>query len=202
MRRHIEDQCKAAITARDANLPEETVAITWLQDKAVSLLGSYPQTAVYLLAHADDGVIWGRLSDDGQTLLTSHDVASHISPSLRMVTLIQARLFCEEAEWMLWKDGDNRLHSRLLEETAPRPDYDACYEEPQMVWGTRGRPLDKGFTLLEEGTQGLRHAIPVPLGAHAARRPGEPLKIVLRVRHYLAREPFARVVVSRLVGLN
>jgi len=43
----------------------------------------------YLLAHADDGVIWGRIDDDG--LHISHDIAPASAAVSRASTLQQAR---------------------------------------------------------------------------------------------------------------
>ena len=44
----------------------------------------------WLLAHADDGVIWGEFRPDG--LHISSDAFPHISPSLRVETLQQMRV--------------------------------------------------------------------------------------------------------------
>lgn len=192
------ESCCAAVIQREADLDfsGSTDVLDWLLKKAQALCASYPESTVYLLAYADDGVVWGRLSDDAQTLLTSHNVARAVSPLLRTLTLQQAHLFCVQAEWLLWKDGENRLHARLLVDDADTPEFDACYDESQMLWGTKGKQLKLGFTLLTEGAQGLRHAIPMEIDLNA---PPDPR---LCVRHYLAAEPFARVVVSRLVSLQ
>jgi hypothetical protein len=42
-----------------------------------------------LLAHADDGVIWGKINDKGN-LLTSDTIAPGVSPPFRVNTLQQA----------------------------------------------------------------------------------------------------------------
>lgn len=55
----------------------------------------------FLLAHADDGVIWGRVDNDG--LHTSHRIAAQ-SPQLRAVTLQQCRLFGPAGELLVWRD--------------------------------------------------------------------------------------------------
>jgi len=57
----------------------------------------------YLLAHADDGVIWGRI--DNSELHTSHGIAP-ASPSLHPSTLQQARLFSPAGELLLWRDDN------------------------------------------------------------------------------------------------
>ncbi len=59
-------------------------------------------TLKYLLAHAEDGVIWGRL--DGEELITSHTIAPKYSPPLRAVTLQTVRLFAPVGELLVWRD--------------------------------------------------------------------------------------------------
>ena len=57
----------------------------------------------WLLAHADDGVIWGEVRANGLHL--SSDVFPQVSPPLRAITLQQARLFGPDAELFFWKDN-------------------------------------------------------------------------------------------------
>jgi CRISPR-associated protein (TIGR03984 family) len=177
---------------------------TWLESEAKT------HGLRWLLAHADDGIIWGKV-DAGGALLTSHEAAKGngqaeaVCPPLRLMTLQQARLFSAQAELLAWRDGDNALRARLIadveeggeahESPASPPDWARAFDEPQLLWGTRGVALTPDFTLLEDSAQGLRHA--VPLSMNGMRLPAQ-----LCVRHYLAREDFARVVVSRLVALT
>ncbi|GAB4156124.1 MAG: CRISPR-associated protein Csx19 [Candidatus Promineifilaceae bacterium] len=172
----------------------------------------------YLLVHADDGVIWGRI-DKNEQLRTSYDAlrdteaqkkwdqqriaaAKKSLPPLRIETLQQARLFTEQAELFIWKDGDGAWQGRLIKdvidgETAA---WLESFDEPQMLWGTHGTQLKYDFTLLEDGAQGLRHAVPVPLKlSNGCTRFGETTPPRLVVRHYLNKDGFAQVVVSRLV---
>jgi len=155
----------------------------------------------WLLAHADDGVIWGKVNDNGQ-LITSDSVASEVSPPLRAATLQQARLFSEDAELLLWRDGDNQWHARLIRKAAngETPTFTEAIDEPQMLWGTHGEYRNR-FTLLRDGAQGLRHAVPMelPLGRNSETTPPR-----LWVRHYLHKDDngFTRIVASRLVELK
>ncbi len=188
----------------------------WLAAQAKA----YQMTApCYLLAHANDGVIWGRLGEDGR-LLTSHDAlcdtevsdkwdvsrvktAKANLPSLRIETLQQARLFNKQVELYVWRDGDGEWHGRLLanapaEETA---DWSEFFDEPQLLWGTHGTHLAHGFTLLEDGAQGLYHAVPVKLKLNAKESGATPPP-QLNVRHYLSREGVTQVAVSRLVAFK
>jgi CRISPR-associated protein (TIGR03984 family) len=149
-----------------------------------------------LLAHADDGIIWGRV--DGGGLHTSHDVfGDAVSPPLRAVTLQQARLFGPQAELLLWRD-DGGWQARLAEET---PDGEH-YDEHQMLWGNQRVDGQDGFTLVSEGRQGLHHAPPVNVDAAEFSSDHRPLR--LQVRHYLRTDPetgLVQVALSRLLGL-
>lgn len=172
----------------------------WLQTQAATY------SLVWLLAHADDGVIWGRI-ENGQ-LLTSHDAAQNddeakkVCPPLLIKTLQQARLFAAHGELLLWRDGDNVWNARLIRDAknGESIDWDEAFDEPQMLWGTHGKHLSFNFTLLEDGAQGgLRHAVPcaLPLGTDHKTTPP-----CLRVRHYINKDGFTRIVASRLVDLK
>jgi len=151
-----------------------------------------------LLAHADDGVIWGTV--DGAKLLTSHDVfGDSLSPPLRTVTLQQARLFGECVELLLWR-AESEWRARLVEDT---PDGGKHYDEFQTLWGNRCVQARDGFALVCEGRQGLRHAPPVNIPAAEFSEDHRPLR--LQVRHYLKVEPetgLLRVTLSRLVRVK
>jgi len=158
-----------------------------------------------LLAHADDGVIWGKMT--GQGLITSHDAArgrddaQSVSPPLRSPTLQQARLFADHAEMLLWRDGDNAWRARLIRDAQNGEDteWDEAFDEPQRLWGTHGSLLAHDFTLLRDGAQGLRHAVPCRLKLSDDEEV-EPPRLI--VRHYVNKRGFVRVVASRLVGLE
>jgi|ERR1043165_1761583 CRISPR-associated protein (TIGR03984 family) len=174
----------------------------WLQTQAATL------KLKWLLAHADDGVIWGRLDTNGQ-LVTSHEAArgdqeaEKVCPPLRAETLQQARLFSADAELLLWRGGDNQWHARLIRTPAARetPTLTDAIDEPQMLWGTYSRLLDQGFTLMSDGAQGLRHVVPMIVSGNFDERT-RPLRLL--VRHYLDEDDggFNRIVASRLVDLK
>lgn len=148
----------------------------------------------YLLAHADDGVIWGRVDSDG--LRTSHSVAPDISPELRPETLQHCRLFGPAGELLVWRDG-NRWRARLAADgDCPAEDR---FDEDQLLWGTGVEDRPGSFTLLRDGAQGLRHAVPIPVNEQQVGRH----EVRLRVRHYLSYDADgqARVSLSRLVTL-
>lgn len=144
----------------------------------------------WLLAHADDGVIWGELRADGLHL--SGDAFPDVSPPLRAETLRQVRLFGSQAEILLWKDAAWR--GRLIQDGADEPDN--VFDEAHLLWGTEVEDRQDGFVLLQEGREGLRHAPPLPDDAQ--------LPVRLKVRHYVAYDPDgqAYIAYSRLTGLE
>lgn len=154
----------------------------------------------WMLAHLDDGVLWGRWEATGLT--TGHEAARETAglqayvPPLRALTLQQLRLFAPHAELLVWRDEDRALRARLLHdvESGATADWDECFDEAQILWGTYAHPLASGFSLLEHGEQGLRHAVPCVLSGEI-----EPPR--LRVRHYLTRQGLARVDAGRLCEL-
>jgi len=151
----------------------------------------------WLLAHADDGVIWGQRQEDG-ALLLSGDVfpQSDVAVKLRAVTLQQARVFGTAGELLIWRTAEGFV-GRLLDDD--QLELKALPDEKHLLWH-QGNPVkvdqQAGFALLQEGKQGQRHAPPViPQGR---RRPA------LVVRHYVAydKESQAYIALSRLVGLE
>jgi len=145
----------------------------------------------WLLAHADDGVIWGEVRADGLHL--SGDVFPRISPPLRAVTLQQARLFGPDAELLVWR-RDAGWQARLIQDgVGEGGEY---YDEAHLLWGDRQEERQDGFVLLRQGQEGLRHAPPLSADAQLPAR--------LQVRHYLAYDPDgqAYIAYSRLVGIE
>lgn len=172
----------------------------WLEEQASG------KKLRWLLAHADDGVIWGRV-DDGR-LITSEEVArgypeaEAISPVLRWETLQQARLFGAGGEVYLWRDENGGWRARFIRDVreGERAHWEEAYNEPQLLWGSTdgATPLAHGFTLVREGVQGLAHVLPMSLPVDGAKVSLPRLV----VRHYLSRSGVARVVASRLLDLG
>lgn len=173
--------------------------------------------ARFLLAHAEDGVIWGRFDDS--VLTTSFDASQDAKydteyikgwgrADLRQVTLWQARIFGETAELFLWRDGDGLFHARTIYEAGaptaqskPIAEYQEAFDEPQILWGTDVKPLDHNFTLMIDGAQGMRHAVPLAITGEFEEK-ARPLRLV--VRHYVKQESdgFNRIAISRLVRVE
>lgn len=215
--RRIRDESPAVV---DPSMPTDELnsgakeVMEWLGEKAKEY------DLKLLLAHADDGVIWGKIENGN--LITSGKVirnqatqaskdqaelaaAIEVCPELMTTTLQQVRLFSEKAELLLWRDGDNIFQARLIrdakgdeKETAA---WNESFDESQMLWGTHGTALSDGFTLLRDGAQGLRHAVPISVKLDTNDK-GKISPLYLTVRHYINQAGFARVVASRLVKLE
>lgn len=181
----------------------------WLQQQAETF------ELTWLLAHADDGVIWGRL-DEADGLVTSFQATDGLNessenrtydpPDLNAASVQQARLFGEHGELLLWRETNN-LRARLIRNSQDdeTSDWDDVIDETYLLWGTSrdSQALDLGFTLMQEGAQGLRHAVPMiwPNPEHTSSdAPGQRLK--MKIRHYLNKQGFARIEASRLVRLE
>ncbi|MBD2150638.1 TIGR03984 family CRISPR-associated protein [Pseudanabaena sp. FACHB-1277] len=157
----------------------------------------------YLLAHAEDGVIWGRFDDDG--LKTSGDVlfdkCTKFHPAkLRSQTLQECRIFSKDGgELHLWRNGGKwRSHFTADDQ------YKEKIEERQILWGTHGEKNEQyGFTLLRDGSQGLRHAVPfTDIKVDENQKLVKPVRLV--VHHYITYDDagVARISHSRLVDLT
>ncbi len=173
----------------------------------------------YLLAHADDGVIWGRLHNG--ELVTSNTLDPEKFPLLREKTLQMARIFAPAGELLVWRNEDGNWSGRLIaeitesnttDEQANHPstepalsdhtdEWDEAFEEQQILLGTNAKLLDdRGFALMSEGSEGLFYVVPLKLEGKIDEQI-RPLRLV--VRHYLKEDDsgFLRVNASRLVNL-
>lgn len=193
MKREIKP-CKEIIQNLDVPMLHDP--IMWLTQHAGD--GEY-----YLLAHADDGLIWGKVKDG--ILTTSHDAArgtqyAEVSPPLHKVTLQTARLFNENGEILLWRDTEvETWRARMI--YAANDDQAATFveaiDERQLLWGNQAEAISDTFTLLSDSGQGLRHIVPVGI-------PADALPLRLRVRHLILEDEtgFAHIAASRLVTLE
>ena len=125
MRRKIVE-CGYSITPMEVNNEFADDPAAWLVKKAAA------HGLTTLLAHADDGVIWGRMG--GEQLALSGNAFPKVSPPLRTITLQQARLFGEHDELLLWRGGDNQWYARLLDDNGTEL-QGWCFDEPQLQWG-------------------------------------------------------------------
>jgi CRISPR-associated protein (TIGR03984 family) len=154
---------------------------------------------IWFLAHADDGIIWGQIRKG--TLITSDSAFQRISPLLRAITLQQARIFGENAEVRVWRNGSEFQACRLEDQMDNSAE---AFDEATILWGNKTEAKTEGFTLVSDGRQGLRHAVPIDVpdsafGTNPTRR--RPLRLL--IRHYLTYdlEGQARIALSRLVNV-
>ena len=172
-------------------------AIEWLRQQS--------KAGDVLLAHQDDGVVWGKAHKDGDWVTS--DAVLSTSPALKGDYLWSARLFNAQREILLWRDGDGNWRAREIADEVGEgePAFVEWYDEPQLLWGDHGKHKkvvgDVTFAVLEEGAQGLRHAPPIELPFDAHGSLGSSTRACVLVRHYLAKEDVARVIASRLVEL-
>lgn len=163
--------------------------VAWLTRRA--------KDGMILLAHADDGVIWGQARLGG---LSFPSEVMHAQPTLRKETLQMARLFDGDGEIFLWRTWEGRWRGRHISDGHGelRLRY---YDEAQILWGTRVEAVEADFVRVAEGEQGLRHAPPLKLTLQDWKE-AHPLR--LGVRHYLAEddEGWLRVSMSRLIGVS
>ena len=156
-------------------------------------------TCSYFLGHADDGVIWGRF--DTTQFTTSHDVfPKQCTARLRTLTLWEARIFGSDAEVYIWKE-DHQWQARLICDThLQQEDYIA---ESQILWGDHAENYQKSFTLLADGSEGLRHAVPINVPDSAFKK-DNPRPVRLHVRHYVDYDSAgnARIALSRLCNIT
>jgi CRISPR-associated protein (TIGR03984 family) len=157
----------------------------WLTEKA------HEYGLRFMLAHAHDGVIWGRI-DEESDLIISGEVFDEVAVALRLPTLQQARLFGPAGELLIWRTGAG-FSARMIadgEQGAAN-----TFQEKHWLWG-EGMESKTGFTLMHEGREGLRHAPPVE-NAKGAR-------VELLVRHYIDYDEYGQAYIanSRLVDLK
>lgn len=150
--------------------------------------------ATTLLAHADDGVVWGRI-DNGRFITPFGGGAG---AELRDVTLQEARVFGKDAEVLVWREAPGTYRGRVIRRAhdGERPSWEKAFDEPNLLWGQPVRALSGGFTLLSEGAMGHEHAPPVSLEGKQ--------RAALQVRHFVGYDEHgvARMEGSRLVGIT
>jgi len=155
----------------------------------------------WLLAYADDGVIWGELR--GGSLCIANEVFPAFSPPLRASALQQAHLFGANAEVRVWRSGNGFDACRLEDHPS---DDDEALDQTYLLWGTGIKEQSKGFALVAEGRQGLAHAVPLPVSEADFTGKGRirTHPLCLCVRHYIAYDEvtgWAFFSESRLVEL-
>lgn len=163
---------------------------------------SAPYDLDFVLVHSIDGVTWGRISDG--ELLTSHKFRADVSPPLHMQTLLELRLFNLERELYLWKGTQaGQWNVRKAEDQQFEVGYEApdILMEHHILFGTLGINLGDNFTLLEDGSQGLRQIVPID----ATKINERNTRPYMQVHHYLETDVETgrtNIVISRLASIE
>lgn len=186
----------------DKRWQEELVDESFSIDSRTWLAQKMTDEMPWLLAHADDGVIWGKRQSD-RSLKLSSDVFNDekkypsIAVSLSVKTLQQARIFGPAGEILIWRSEKGFAGRRIFEGSAPP--QDTLPDEWHLLWGEPDlREYRDNFCLFVEGQQGLRHVLPIDQNPPQANQ-----RARLCVRHYLAYDDEDQVYIemSRLVNL-
>lgn len=182
--------------------PERAAAlVSWLLGEADAATVDPLEVAGdarWLLAHCDDGVIWGTRRGGGWSL--SSGLFGGVSPPLHADEVQQLRLFGEDREVLLWR-GVGGLVGRVLARAQDGDPLCRPLGAEFVVLGDRRIDGADDFTLVGDAA-GSRHAVPLELAAGALRDGRRPLR--LRVTHHLGRDAdtgAVRVVASRLRDL-
>jgi CRISPR-associated protein (TIGR03984 family) len=176
---------------KDLSLETDDDLIDWIESQCKG------HKLKYLLAHADDGVIWGHFRTGK---LSTSDAVLEQSPPLRLMTLQQCRIFGKDGEVLLWKTN-NTWNARFLIDPL---NQERIIEERQLLWGTHGKKREpEGFTCLKDGSQGLKHAVPfTEVELENDGKLTQPVRLV--VHHFIDYDDdgLARIALSRLVDLT
>lgn len=158
----------------------------------------------YLLAFADDGIIWGRM--DGGTLVIAHEASQKEDKKyftqLRGKTLQQAHVFGDKLEIRLFRDEMNQWKAVNIEDDE---DKEKIIPESQILWGDKlddkDQPVNENFIRLTAERKGIPPQIlPVKREEYADGR-----YVRLTVHHMVdfdkdTGEAYIRL--SRLAGLS
>lgn len=171
-----------------------------------------PSANAYLLSFHDDGVVWGKLkSENGRNeLLTSAEFIDSQglpllspSPKFRAETLQECRLFSDNRELHIWRNGYG-FKARLIDDNSADSDAEdrEYFDEKQVLWGTQAENGNDEFTIVADGAEGLRHAFPQRVEAN--KFDGKQRPLGLCVRHYLSYDDddCAYISLSRLVNVD
>jgi len=171
----------------------------------------------FLLSFHDDGVVWGRMENGN--LRTSDELKDtngkpfpSPSPEFRSATLQECRLFNNTGELLIWRVGEKNFKARwIIDGDGEDKEF---FDEAQVLHGTQ---IDKdkndnllttgSFTVVADGSEGLRHAFPMKKSDVEAKFSNNPKELKrplrLRVRHYLSYDDgCAYVSLSRLVNVE
>lgn len=135
----------------------------------------------WLLAYADDGFIWGELTTD--KLVLAKDIFAGAGADLEPQTLQHLYIFNEAVEIHIWRGEESFRGARM----ADGPDSKTeSFDNDLLLWGTKiyAGPT-AGFTWMEDGVQGLRHAVPLEVDPQMLNEGRLARPLQLKIRQYL-----------------
>ena len=170
----------------------------WIKEKVQS--SGY--NLKYLLAHAEDGVIWGYFDSQGNLITPTEPEELFPQckfPFFRYETLQQCRIFGDSEEIMLWRT-ENDLTAINIKDNQNTE----FITEQQILWGTQAEEVKDKFTLVSDGSQGLRYAVPLPnIDFNQTEKLYRPLYLVVcNYIDYDEKTGLARIYLSRIVSLK
>lgn len=195
--------------------------VQWFEDGRRGRLPLPPRNSTsataypYLLAHTDDGVIWGRTNERGHWLLCGEAIRDLDPPlpGIQAAIMQQLRLFGPTEELLIWRVENPHLPGRFLgrilrdQDCASLEDWQQPKKSPPYVLlGDRVlAPSTDGFTLIGDAA-GSRHAPPVELKGEGDKRLiPDAHRPVLEMIHYFAEADdngCVRIVATRLSGFG
>lgn len=180
---------------------------SWLLESAAELVEF--NKVGYMLIHADDGVLWGRI-DSGQLVtprVSDPSQPDEWTPNLRSITIQQCRVFSRRGELFIWREAEGVWKGRLLIENggAYRP-----REKKAILYGSRivACPVPQGFTAIIEPGVGMRQIVPLQVPEDALKEDHRDFKddwrVVLTAVEYLSEDEDGQVMIicSRLKAIN
>lgn len=170
---------------------------------------------LWLLAHCDDGVIWGIVEKDALRLPLAFSIRSDISlPRPRAMTIQQLRIFGGRGELLIWRNedvqrtvgggGSGWLRGRLLLDQpidSERP-HTRPKDERWLLFGdtVESSGTDRAFAVVAERRRRRVQVVPIAEGLLDGS-----FRLALNVKHYFECDAVSgcvRRAVTRLVSLE
>lgn len=151
--------------------------------------------SAWLLAYADDGVIWGEVK--AGKLIQAYEIFGESFPKLEAETLQHAHLFGSLGEIRIFRQAGKLKAVRLEEEEDEECD---AFTRSYILWGDKQKNEKDGWSWVEDGQLGIHQALPL---SYPVGKRGRIFR--LEVRYYLQYEPDhgqASVGASRLLALK
>lgn len=168
---------------------EKILDLTGFEQDPVNWLTKAGIAYGWIIAYADDGLIWGRMENGAMKL--SNDIFPKISPKFRCKTLQQIRLFNKKCELHIWRK-EGKFEGCLINDTGK----EMAFCEDYIMSGTKSEEIKDGFTLLSDGVQGLRHAVPLEVNIEDCDDDHLTRPMRLKVKNYISYDEDGQAYIS------